>query len=372
VTSEADFDVAVIGAGIVGVSITAALSAEGLRVLLVERHATLGTETSSRNSGVVHAGLYYPKDSLKARLCVAGRDQLYARCAALGIGHQRLGKLVVATEPGDLARLEALRERGLENGAGALQLWSPSEVRRRIPEIDCAAALWSPDSGIVDVHELLRSFQWEASERGATLAFRQRLTRVEPSSRRYVLSITAPNGEIGRASARSVVNAAGLDADAVAELAGFDVDALGYRQYLCKGDYFRVSGWPANRLPHLVYPLPDGDGLGIHLTVDLGGQVLAGPDARYVDTRALDVDAGKSVAFHEALKRYVSGLAETQLVPAHSGLRPKLSPKGAGFRDFVITHHDDDSTTWVQLAGIESPGLTASCAIAAHVARWVA
>ena len=365
-----DADVVVVGGGVVGLAVAAALARAGREVWLLERRAGLGQETTSRNSEVIHAGLYYPEGSLKARLCVAGREALYARCARHGIPPRRLGKLVVAVADEEIAALEALRARGTANGAPGLTLLDAAELRAREPAVRGVAALWSPETGIVDAAALCASFAAEAEAHGALLSLRTEVVAVERAAGGWSGEARDATGERSRFACAAVVNAAGLDADALAARAGFDVDARGYRIRPCKGDYFALAPRAPLRLATLVYPLPAGAGLGVHATLDLGGRIRFGPDAEYVDRPAYAVDPAKAAAFATAVQRYLPDVRAEWLVPDQAGVRPKLAGPGEGFRDFVVAEESAAGFPgFVNCLGIESPGLTAAPAIAERVAE---
>jgi L-2-hydroxyglutarate oxidase LhgO len=365
-------DAIVVGAGVVGLACGAALARRGLSVLVLERNARAGQETTSRNSGVIHAGLYYPPGSLKARLCVEGRDRLYARCAARGIEHRKAGKLVVAVEDSELPALEALYARARENGAGEVALWDARSVRARAPGIRAVAALFSPLTGIVDAHGLVEDLASELRGAGSDLVLRTELVGIERVRDRFRLETRGPGGDDFTVHAAAVINAAGLRADAVSALAGIPVHAHGLEHRFCRGDYFVLSADAPKPPFPLVYPLPVAAGLGIHLTTDLGGQVLAGPDTTWVDAPSYDVDASKAASFARAVARYLPGVEAHHLAPGYAGVRPKLGGPDEPPRDFVV----EEATRYglpgfVQLLGIESPGLTASLAIAEQVADVV-
>jgi L-2-hydroxyglutarate oxidase LhgO len=248
-------DVVVIGAGVIGLACAAALARDGRSVVVLERHGALAQETSARNSEVIHAGIYYPTGSLKAELCVAGRDALYARCARFGIPHRRTGKLIVATSQREVAALEALRERGTANGAPGLELIDAAEVRRREPCVRAVAALASPASGIVDAHALSLSFAAEAEAAGALFAYRTEVVAIERVAGTYQVRARSDAGQLESLPCAAVVNAGGLESDRIARLAGLDVDARGYRLHFCKGDYFSLAPAAAVRVERLVYPV---------------------------------------------------------------------------------------------------------------------
>jgi L-2-hydroxyglutarate oxidase LhgO len=358
-----EVDIAVIGAGVVGLAIARALAQRGREVVVIEAAPAFGTGISSRNSEVVHAGLYYEPGSLKARLCLRGKALLYDYCAARGIPHRRCGKLVVATRAEDLPRLEALAARGAANGVDDLRLLDRREAQALEPALQAAGALVSPSSGIVDSHALMTALLADAEAAGATLALASPVTGGEPDGARWRLRVGA---DFELAAAR-VVNAAGLFAGRVAQALGTAAPALRF----ARGHYFSLAG----RAPfsRLIYPLPVDGGLGVHLTLDLGGQARFGPDVQWLaetDPAALDyaVDPALAPAFEAEVRHYWPGLPPGALQPAYSGIRPKLGGPGDAAADFVI-----DATTpgLVQLFGIESPGLTAALALGEEVAARI-
>jgi L-2-hydroxyglutarate oxidase LhgO len=364
-----EVDVVVVGAGVVGLACAAKLAERGDSVLVLERNALPGQETSSRNSGVIHAGLYYPAGSLKATLCARGRDLLYARAQRHGISHRKLGKLVVAVHRDEIPRLEALEKTAAANGAPGLRLLSRAEVLTLEPHLRVEAGLYSPETGVVDAHELMANYRAEALEHGAELCLLTRVVAIERAADQYrVETEQVQSGERTSLSTRAIVNAAGLDASAVAELSGVPVRELGYVQQLCKGDYFQVAPRIARLLKHLIYPLPVHAGLGVHLTFDTGGQLRAGPDTEYVNRVDYQVDPAKRRAFHQAVQTYLPAVEEHDFSPDYAGLRPKLQGPGQPFRDFVVEEASAlGLPRLVNLLGIESPGLTASEAIAERV-----
>jgi L-2-hydroxyglutarate oxidase LhgO len=365
---SADVDVLVVGAGVVGLACGAALARRGRRVVLLERHGGLAHETTSRNSGVIHAGIYYPAGSWKARLCVEGRERLYERCTREGIPHRQFGKLIVATNEAEVRVLEDLRARGSANGAPGLALVDGAEVLRREPAVRAVAGLLSPRTGIVDAHALCLSLAAELESAGGVLLLHNTLHDVERVGSSWRVTASAPGEAPASVEAAALVNAAGLHADRVAALAGMDVEAAGYRQYPCKGDYFALAPGAPLRFGGLVYPVHGAAGLGVHVTLDLGGRVKFGPDATYVSALDYAVDAGKAEAFAEAAGRYLPGLRAEWLSPDQAGIRPKLQGPGDAFRDFVVAEESARGLPGlVNLVGIESPGLTAALAIGERV-----
>jgi L-2-hydroxyglutarate oxidase LhgO len=353
-------EVAVIGAGVVGLAVARELAQRGREVVIIEAAGAIGTGISSRNSEVVHAGLYYAAGSLKARLCVRGKALLYDYCAARNIAHRRCGKLVVATRTDDLQRLERIAAAAAANGVDDLRLLNQAEAQALEPALAAAGALLSPSSGIVDSHGLMTALLADAEAAGAALALASPVTGGRRNGDGWRLHV-GTDFDLG---ARHVVNVAGLFAARVAESLG----ATAPRLRFARGHYFSLAG----RAPfsRLIYPLPVDGGLGVHLTLDLGGQARFGPDVQWLpdtDPAALDyaVDAALAPAFEAEVRGYWSGLPPGALQPAYSGIRPKLSGPGEGAADFCI---DTSQPGLVQLFGIESPGLTASLALAEEVA----
>lgn len=361
-------DIAVVGSGVVGLAVAARLAAPERSVVVLERHRRYGVETSSRNSEVVHAGIYYPPGSLKSRLCHEGRRSLYALGKATpSVFVKKTGKLIVAVDDAEARRLEAIRESALDAGAEGLTLLDGEQARRRIPQLAVRAALWCPESGIIDSEDLMAYYHAKAEAGGAMFLFGGAVAAVAVVGGGYELTFGINNE---RLTARVVVNAAGLEADKLAAMAGFPVDALGYRIRPCKGVYFRVRG--ECRLPHLVYPLPAEHGLGIHLTMDREGRVRLGPDTQFVDTTDYEIPAERAESFRAAAARYWSGAEINELTPDTAGIRPKLAGPGEGFRDFVVAEESANGFPgWINCLGIESPGLTASPAIAERVAGFI-
>ena len=358
-------DIVVIGAGVVGIAVARAFAVLGRETLILEAHGQFGTQTSSRNSEVVHAGIYYPRESLKARLCVAGRDQLYAFCSRHGVAHQRCGKLIVATSEVQLPDLERIRVGALANGV-ELSLLSRAEASKLEPELSCVAALYSPLTGIVDSHEYMLALLGHAQGHGASLACESRVTSLEPRSDGILVGV---NGDDSLLLARMAINCAGLHAPCVARLIG---GLAAPATHLAKGNYFSL----ASRAPfqHLVYPIPEQGGLGVHLTLDLVGRARFGPDVEWVEGLDYDVDPHRGAAFYAAIRQYWPALPDGALVPAYAGIRPRITRPGEPLADFRIEGPQIHGVAGlINLFGIESPGLTASLAIADYVvtlASW--
>ena len=355
-------DAVVIGAGVVGLAVARALAAAGREVLILEAADRFGSGVSSRNSEVVHAGIYYPRGSLKARLCVAGRELLYAFCRERAIAHRRCGKLIVATSPEQLAQLETLRTGALANGVG-LGTLSGAEAHVLEPHLECAGALLSPESGIVDAQALMQALLGEAEARGATLVCRSTVTALARHEGAFRIAV---NGAPPELATRVLINSAGLDAPRVARLLAADVAGIP-ETHLCKGSYFSLSG-PAP-FSRLIYPLPGRDALGVHLTLDLAGRARFGPDVQWVTERDYAVDPSRAAGFYSAIRAWWPGLADGALTAAYAGIRPKIYGPGEPVPDFRIEGPAAHGVrSLVHLYGIESPGLTSSLAIAAYVA----
>jgi L-2-hydroxyglutarate oxidase LhgO len=361
-------DAVVIGAGVVGLAIGRALARSGLETVVLERAPIIGSGMSSRNSEVIHAGLYYPTGSLKARLCVRGRRQLYDFAESHGVAHRRCGKLLVATSPGQQTQLAQIEAQAMRNGVHDLRVLDAPAVRALEPELEVAAALLSPSTGIVDSHGLMLALQGDLEASGGALARLSPVLSVVCGDAAHVVRV---GGETStELQARFVVNAAGLWAPEVAAAFTGPESLRPPQPRYAKGHYFSLTG----RAPfsHLVYPVPEAAGLGVHLTLDLAGQARFGPDVEWIDPASADaidyrVDARRALEFDAAIRRYWPGLPAGALQPAYSGVRPKLEPRGE-FQDFVLQGPADHGVAGVMnLYGIESPGLTASLAIADEV-----
>lgn len=366
----ADTPLTVVGAGVVGLAVAARLAARLPDLVILERRERHGTGASSRNSEVVHAGLYYPTGSLKARLCVRGKELLYEASQRHGIPCHRTGKLVVATSGDEEPELQRLLALGTANRV-ELTMLSARECRRLEPHVRAVAGLLSPSSGIVSADGLMDALLRQARARGAHLQPRAELVGLERRDRDYRLVIRTPEGVESFTSER-VVNAAGLESDTVAALAGIDVARAGYRLHWWKGSYFVVPEAKAPPLSRLVYPVPEAIGLGVHSVLGFDGRVRFGPDAEHLPDRRLDygVDLSKRAAFGEAVRRFCPEIADDDLSPDIAGIRAKLQGPGEGFRDFVVAEESGRGLPGlVSLVGIDSPGLTSSLALAEEVDR---
>jgi L-2-hydroxyglutarate oxidase LhgO len=362
-------DCIVVGAGVIGLAVARALAVAGREVVVLERNGAIGTEVSTRNSGVIHAGIYYPPGSLKARLCVVGRGQLYQYCETRGVGHRRLGKLIVATAEAQIADLEELRRNAAANGVDDLCWLDAAAVREIEPEVRCVAALLSPSTGIVDAHDLMLSLRGEAEERGAAIALDSPATGGRVGKDEIIVET---GGAQPMALACDVlINAAALGAQELARgLAGLDPATIPPR-HLAKGHYFALAGRSPFR--RLIYPMPERAALGIHVTLDLAGQARFGPDVRWTDRIEYDIEPARAELFYAAIRRYYPDLPDGALRPAYTGIRPKLQGPGDPARDFAIQGPEVHGIPGlVNLYGMESPGLTCCLAIAEEVMRRLA
>jgi len=356
-------DCVVIGAGLLGLAVARALALAGREVVILEAEDAIGTHTSSRNSEVIHAGIYYPQGSLKARACVAGRERLYAYCAERGVPHRRCGKLIVAADAAQLDELEAIRRKAHANGVADVARISREEVRALEPDLACVAALHSPSTGIVDSHALMLAYLGDAENAGAMLALKSPLQAARVTPQGIELQVAGAEPLL----ARGVVNSAGLRAPSLARrMEGYPA-AAAPRELYAKGNYYTL----ARRAPftHLVYPVPEPGGLGVHVTLDLGGRARFGPDVEWVDSIDYRVDPARAGRFYAAIRRYWPGLPDDALEPGYAGIRPKISGPGEPAADFVVQGPREHGVPGlVHLYGIESPGLTASLALADHAA----
>ena len=357
-------DVVVVGAGVVGLAVARALARAGREVMVLERANAIGTETSSRNSEVIHAGIYYPPGSLKARLCVRGKAMLYDFAESRGVPYRNCGKLIVATSAGEEPRLAAIAEGARACGVEDLRALSGDEARALEPQLACEAALLSPSTGIVDSHALMLALLGEAEAEGAILALNAEVTGggAIPGGVRLVVRDTG-SGEEAELAADLVVNCAGLHAPDLARLLGAAAPMARY----ARGSYFAVPGRPA--FSRLIYPMPEPGGLGVHLTLDLGGNMRFGPDVEWIDGVDYTVSAARAAHFEAEIRRYWPGLPAGALAATYCGIRPKISGPGEPAADFRIDGPESHGVAGlISLTGIESPGLTASLAIAAEVA----
>jgi len=362
----ATFDVVVIGAGVVGLAAARTFSQAGREVLVIEKEAAIGLHTSSRNSEVVHAGIYYQPKSLKARLCVKGKALLYDYCAKMGVAISKTGKLIVAQSPDELPKLMALQQNAVASGVEGLVWLKGAEAMALEPELHCAGALLSPSTGIIDSGQLMLTLRGDAESHGAILALQSEVTAGKIFSDEVGLHIKSADGEVSEIRSRLVINSAGHGAHEIASaIKGYD-PALLPPKFLAKGSYCSVSG--RSPFKHHIYPIPVPGGLGTHVTNDLGGSAKLGPDVTWIPELNYDVDQTLGDAFKSACEGFWPGIRERDVTPSYCGVRPKLSGPGEPNADFQLQKLGEKNRTMlINLFGIESPGLTSSLALADHL-----
>ncbi|OPX83576.1 MAG: L-2-hydroxyglutarate oxidase LhgO [Pelotomaculum sp. PtaB.Bin013] len=357
----------------IGAAIAAKVAQESRQVYVIEKNESFGMETSSRNSQVIHAGLYYPENSLKAKTCVEGNKLLYDLCRRFAIGHRNTGKIIVAVDSFECDALEDLLNKGRKNGVEDLRLLSRRELQSLEPNIAGVAALLSPSTGILNVHELIKMFLNQAKELGAQVVYKSEVTGVEKDNALYQIEVDS-SGEKFLFETRVVINSAGLHADEVARMAGIDIAGAGYTLYYCKGEYYSVSWGKSRLIDRLVYPVPPAKltGVGVHVTLDLDGRIRLGPSAQYIDEIDYHIDDSNKRQFYAEAKKLLPFLDYDDIEPEMVGIRPKLQKPGEGQKDFIIRHETDRGLPGlINLIGIESPGITASPAIADIVSDMV-
>jgi L-2-hydroxyglutarate oxidase LhgO len=364
--------ITIVGAGVIGLAVAAELSKEYSEIVVIERNSSFGQEASSRNSEVIHAGIYYPRGSLKASMCVEGKELLYAYCQQNNINHKRLGKLIVAVNSDEAKDLEKLLNNGRESGVSDLAFISKHEIKKMEPHIQAIAAIYSPLTGIIDSNNLMKSFADESQSRNVQIAYATNLAGIEKQDSGFKVMVRDEREGEFNFFTRILVNAAGLDSDKIARMAG--IDKQEYTLKYCKGNYFRVQGNKARLVSHLIYPTPPRDGvsLGIHTALDLAGGLRLGPDAEYVDKIDYDVDESKKNIFYEDTRRFLSFIELADLAPDMAGIRAKLQGPGENFRDFLIKEESANGLPGlVNLIGIDSPGLTCCISIAREVKNLI-
>lgn len=359
-------DVLVIGAGVVGLAIARALGQRGHSVIMAEKTGGIGNGVSSRNSEVIHAGMYYTAGSLRARHCVNGRRMLYAFCESHGVPHRKCGKLIVATNDLEQAKIEGIYQQGIANGVEGLSFLTAKEARALEPNLFCTRAVLSRETGIVDSHALMLALQGDLEEAGGTIAFQAPVERIVRNGRQWDVHVSGV--EPGDITVDAVVNAAGLGAQALARTTeGYPAERVP-RLVLAKGNYFACLGKPA--FSRLIYPSPVDGGLGTHVTLDLAGRMRFGPDVEWIEQEAYEVDPRRAELFYASIRRYWPGLPDGALVPDYSGIRPKLTGPDEKAADFMIDGPDEHGLDGlVHLFGIESPGLTSCLSMAEDVAE---
>lgn len=354
-------NITIIGAGVVGLAVAAELSKKHKDIVLVEKESSFGQGISSRNSEIIHAGIYYPKDFLKANLCVEGKDLLYSFCEKNRIPFKKLGKIIAAVDEDEAVQLRELEQKAKANGVGDLTWLSKKQIKELEPAVNAVSALYSPSTGIIDSHLLMKHLEQKAKDNGVLIAYGSEVKSVRYEGRRYVINV---NGE-DALETKVLVNSAGLYSDRIAAMAGIDIDKNHYKLHYCKGEYFSYA--KPSFLKHLVYPVPEAEvkSLGIHAVIDLAGGLKFGPSAEYVDVIDYNVNPANRPKFAAAVRNLFPQVGEDDLSPDQAGIRPKLQGSGEGFRDFVISDESDKGFPGlINLIGIESPGLTACLAIA--------
>lgn len=361
--------VLVVGAGVIGLAVARAAALAGHEVVVAEKTSGIGSGISSRNSEVIHAGMYYPTGSVRARHCVRGNRQLYAYCGSHGIAHRRCGKLIVATQAAEQQQIMVIADRGRANGVAGLALIDGAQARQLEPALSCLAALFSPQTGIIDGHGLMLALQGEFEDHGGMIAFATVIERLTPRPHGWTAWFAGRDG--GTLDVDAVVNCAGLEAQNLARATeGYPIARVP-PLHLAKGNYFAYAGRPV--FSHLIYPTPVDGGLGIHVTVDLAGRMRFGPDVEWIDRELYEVDARRAERFAERIATYWPGLRPELLVPDYAGVRPKLTGPGQPAADFIVeTPKDHGLVGLVHLFGIESPGLTCALSLAEDVVAALA
>ncbi|MDP2905438.1 MAG: NAD(P)/FAD-dependent oxidoreductase [Candidatus Omnitrophota bacterium] len=365
-------EITVVGAGVVGLAVALELSKDHKDIYIIEAEDSFGRSTSSRNSEVIHAGIYYPKDSLKARTCTEGRRLLYDFCAENQVAYRKTGKLIVAVNDAEAKDLAGLLRNGRDNGVDDLKLLSREQIKELEPNIQAKAAIFSPSTGIVDSHGLMKTLAVQFAANNGSLVYNTRLTGIDKVSDGYYVTVEDKSGEVFKFFTRIFINSTGLNADKISALAGLSKDE--YKLKYCKGDYIRVHSSKAKLINRLIYPVPKraGAGLGIHATLDLAGGLRLGPDDEYVQNINYDVDPAKAGIFYESIRDFLPFIDLTDLSPDMAGIRPKLQGPGEGFRDFIIKEESQNGFPgFINLIGIESPGLTGALSIAGIVGKLI-
>jgi len=365
-------DIVVVGAGVVGLAVAAELSKVYEDIFIIEKNTTFGQETSSRNSEVIHAGIYYPKDSLKTKTCIEGKDLLYEFCLNNNIPHKKIGKLIVAMDKNETKDLEKLFQHGLENGIEDLRLLTQDEIKKLEPRIQAEEAIYSPSTGILDSHSFMKNLVLQLKTRGGNIAYNTELTGIDKTKDGFIVSVEDKKEGPFKFLSRIFINCAGLNSDKVAGMVGLVKEE--YKLKYCKGDYFRAHHNKAKYIRRLIYPVPKVDraGLGIHATLDLGGGLRLGPDDEYVKNLDYNVDGSKKKAFYESTREFLPFIQLDDLAPDTAGIRPKLQGPKESFRDFIIKDETDNGLEgFINLIGIESPGLTSALSIARMIKNMV-
>lgn len=364
-----EVSITIIGAGVIGLSVAAELSGKYDSVVLLERHKSFGQEISSRNSEVIHSGIYYPTDSLKAALCIEGAEMLYAFCREFSVHHNKLGKLIVAADKEEIPAVEDLLKKGVRNGVRDLVVLDSRQTNALEPSVNAAASLHSPHTGILDTHSLMKHLLFLAEKRGSLVSFQSEVEHLDRENDWFVIGI---RGSGYKFRSKIVINCAGLSSDRIAALAGINLVRSHYSLKYCKGSYFAYA--KPSPVKMLIYPVPRENlsGLGVHATLDLGGRLRFGPDVEYTDTLDYTVDPAGRDEFFDSARKIIRGLDKDAFIPDMAGIRPKLSGPGEKARDFVIRDESENGLPGLlNLIGIESPGLTSCLSIARLTSRIV-
>jgi L-2-hydroxyglutarate oxidase LhgO len=365
-----DADITIIGAGVVGLAIAEKISVEHNNVFLIEKHLSFGQETSSRNSEVIHAGIYYVKDSLKARLCVEGKWLLYDYCKKYDVPYNNCGKLIVATSEEEIAIIEGIRQTAIKNGVDDLLVFGREQIAELEPNIFALKALFSPSTGIIDSHSLMKQYETNSYNNGCQIVYGSEVTGLRQIENGYKIDLLDADKKYYSFTTRIVINSAGLTSDKISEMVGITDESL--KILFCKGEYFRINPPKHRLIKRLVFPVPhqNMEGIGIHVTIDMGGGVKLGPDVKYLESNIYDykLTASKQEAFYKSAKKFLPFLEFDDLVPEMAVIRPKIQKPGEPLRDFYIMEETNRGYPgFINLIGMESPGLTSSIAIAKYV-----
>jgi L-2-hydroxyglutarate oxidase LhgO len=364
-------DIIIVGAGVIGLAISSEVAKEGREVYILEKNETFGKETSSRNSEVIHTSTSYPKGSLNAKLCMEGNRLLYELCQKYSIGYRKIGKLTVAVENGEIEALEALFEKGKAEGID-LRMLSQRELKKKEPNIRGVAAIFSPETGIIDSYGLMKYFLGKAKDNGAQIAYKTEVIAIDQVSGRYKVEVKEPGGNF-LVTTRVVINCAGFQSDKIAAMVGIDTVKAGYKLHYCKGEYYSLSRSKSKMVNHLVYPTPrTGHFPGIHTCVDVWGRTRLGPAFYYVDDISYRIDNSRKQLFYDSSRRLFPFIEPDDIEPESAGIMPRLYGEGETFKEFIIRdEYDKGLPGFINLIGIESPGLTCSPVIAKYVSHSV-
>jgi len=368
------FQITIIGAGVIGLSIANELSKYYKDILVLEKWEHFGEETSSRNSEVIHAGIYYPKGSLKAQLCVAGNESLYSYCEEFGVPYRNCGKLIVASSVEDLPRMEEIYNNANELGARNLRILNKKETLELEANLKIEGSILSPSTGIIDSHSLMQSFEANAINRGVDIIYGHEVKSIAKKGN-WIIGVESVDGDNFEIETEIIINAAGLHSDKIAEFAGIDIESQGYKINYAKGHYFKLNPSKNNIVDRLIYPIPNKNttGLGIHITKDLGDGVKLGPDVHFLDENVVDYSFKENLkeAFYESVSSYLNNFSIEDLQEDYTGIRPKIQRPGESQKDFIIKKEENQFEGLINLIGIESPGLTCSIEIAKYVKNLI-